>query len=704
MKKTSLSLLTLAVANALAEDVVTLDPISVGVSRMDSATGLQLTTQQIPQSVSIVSDEQLKAQRLNSVGKVLNQTTGVYVSKFDRNRDTFYARGYPIDEYQVDGLKIAESDSGYTSTKHNARNSFYERVEVVRGSTGLLNGSGDPSASINLVRKKPKDTQTGSVEASAGSYATVGLNADVSLPVNERVRTRFVVDGNHGNSFVAREKNRNASLYGVIEADLTDTTKATAGLSYEHTNRDDVMWGGLPSFYTDGRQADFPRNSTTAADWSYWNTNTKNAFLELDQQLTDRWTANLKYNYRQARGAYKLNWLYSNFAYTAIDRDTGLGLNAPSLSRAHYQSQQHSLQAQVNGKYDLLGREHEATAGVSFSRFKHDAANHPAVGNSSDALGSFYRWDGKYPQPRWDTGTRVVDNSERETGLFAATRLNLTDEFSLLGGARLSSWRADTSSWGSSSNNKVSSVWTPYLGMTYAFTPEHSLYASYTDIFKPQSQRNVDGKRLDPVKGRTYEVGYKGAFLDDKVQTQLALFQSRQNNVATRDGTNVVRGTESNATPETAYVGRDGNKVEGFDVEVFGQLTPEFSLNGGYTYSRSKDRDGKAINTDMPKQQLKAFAYYDAHRWAPGWSFGAGTNYQSKIYRDINTGDNQTWRQSQKGFFTANAMARYQFSPQLSAQLNVDNLFDKKYKILQGYGQTGYGEGRSVMASVRYDF
>ena len=266
--------------------------------RIDTATGLGLTVRETPQSVSIVTAQRILDQNLVTVADVIENGVGVAVNEVDDVRNSFYARGFEIRNTQIDGVPAAWTLAG-ANGETSMDVSVYERVEIVRGATGLLSGAGDPSASVNLVRKHADARDWGGyVNASIGSWNTWRVSADVggALSGNGRVRARAVGRYEEGDSYIDLYHNKKYVLYGVVDADVTDTTLVRAGISYQDTKPRGALWGALPTFYTDGTTTRLDRAQSTAADWTRWNTTNLNLFGTLRQQIGERWSVTLNYN------------------------------------------------------------------------------------------------------------------------------------------------------------------------------------------------------------------------------------------------------------------------------------------------------------------------------------------------------------------------------------------------------------------------
>ena len=183
---------------------------------IDTATGLGLSIRETPQSVTVFTAERIRDQDLDTIIDAVDNTVGLSSSKMDNVRNTMQSRGFNVSNYQIDGVPLSWSlagDSGETS----ADVAIYERVEFVRGATGLLTGAGDPSASINLVRKRARNTDlTGYVDASIGSWNKKELTLDIANGLNDSgtVRGRVVTKVVDSESYIdLYEENKNI-FYG----------------------------------------------------------------------------------------------------------------------------------------------------------------------------------------------------------------------------------------------------------------------------------------------------------------------------------------------------------------------------------------------------------------------------------------------------------------------------------------------------------
>ncbi|MFC3051758.1 TonB-dependent siderophore receptor [Kordiimonas pumila] len=664
--------------------------------RLDSATGLGLSLQETPQSVSVMTFQRIEDQNLNSLTDIVMNAVGVSAKEYDSSRFGFSARGFAIQNYQLDGVPLAWSPGG-DSGETQVDTALYERIEIVRGATGLLTGAGDPSASINLVRKQASSREfKGSIAVDAGSWDTYGITADVSTPLNKdgSIRGRVVAKYRDGDSFRDWGSNEKTVLYGVLEADVTDHFLIRAGASYQDNNPKGSTWGGLPTWHSDGTRTDWDRTKTIAPDWSFWASKTENYFASLIYDFAGGWQAKLNLNRNETSADLKLLYLYGT-----PDIDTGLGLGA-SPYRAKTSSKQNSIDFQLTGTVNLFGRSHELVFGGLHSKQHSEALTFAATDIAP--IGNFNTWDGSYPEPTFAaTGAVDGDYDTTQTGFYAATRLNVSDALKLVVGGRLSEWQQKGQLYGTVRDYGDSGVFIPYAGALYTLAENHTVYASYTEIFEPQNSRDRNGDFLPPLTGKSYEVGLKSTFLDDALHTTATLFLIEQDNLAQPDTGYLIPGTIFEASRAA-----QGTKSKGFELEVVGEILPGLNMSMGYTQFKAEDANGDAVNTSHPRKIFKLFSTYTLPGELDRLTVGGGINWEGSNYTNAtNPLTAAPDRLEQEGYILANLMARFEVNEQISLQANVENLFDKTYYSQIGfYSQLAYGEPRSFSVKAQYKF
>lgn len=668
--------------------------------KIDTATGLGLTVRETPQSVSIMTAQRILDQNLVSVADVLVNSVGVAVNEVDDVRNSFYARGFEIRNTQIDGVPAAWTLAG-SNGETNIDVSVFERVEIVRGATGLLSGAGDPSASVNLVRKHADSTDwTGYVNASYGSWDTWRVSADVggALTSDGRIRVRGVGRYEEGESYIDLYDNKKFVLYGVVDADLTDTTLVRAGISHQEGKPKGALWGALPTFYTDGSATDFARSQSVAADWTYWNTTNQNIFATVRQELGDKWSITVNYNRLKNTSRTQLLYLYGE-----VDKAAGtIAFSNPYKSAG--QSVQNSFDGQLKGAVTLFGRDHEVVLGALHSVLKRHTDNFEAPFPWPSDVPFVGLEGATFAEPVWGT-TPIRNEEERieQTGYYGAVRLDVADPLKLILGGRLASWKQKGFAWSGPSEYGDDDVFIPYVGALFDITSNHRLYASYTKIFQPQNLRDRNLDLLDPLNGKAYEIGLKSSFFDNALQTSIALFRIEQDNVGQPDIMVIPPG---GGLPQQTYIAAEGVTSKGFELEVTGEVLPGWNINASYSQFKADDENGNPANTDQPRKLLKLFTTYTVSDILDGLTFGGGVNYRSKAYSDgVNPVTSAPFRFQQDGFTLVSLMTRLAVNENFQLQANVENLLDKKYYSQMGFfSQYRYGAPRNFTISATYNF
>ena len=661
---------------------------------IDTATGLGLTLLETPQSVSVMTAQRIQDLDISSIADAVMQTPGLTSKAFDSTRNTFSARGFDIDKFQLDGVPVAWSlagDSGETITDV----AIYERIEVVRGATGLLTGVGEPSASVNLVRKHANARElSGYINGGIGSWNKRFVSGDVTTPIDAagNVCVRFVAKKELSDSFRDLAEEDKTVLYGVLDADISNSLTLSLGSSYQDNNPTASTWGALPPLFTDDTPTDWDRGTTTAADWTRWDSTSKNHFASLTQQFNNGWQLKVNLNHNDNRAQTRLLYIYG-----AADKDSGEGLFAWPYNSDGF-SKQTSVDIQLQGSYSLLGRQHEFVVGALDSKQQSEVQTYAAL--QWPGTGNFYQWDGSVAEPGWsDTAVQAVDLDTDQTGFYAATRFAITEQLKLIAGGRYTEWQRQGLNYGAELNFG-DDKFVPYVGLTYQVADNHMLYASHTEIFTPQDAYDRNGELLDAVIGSNQEIGIKSSYLDGAVQTAVAVFRIEQDNLAQAD--NDYNEPANNFFPS---FGAKGAESKGFELEVIGRVNDQWNLSAGYSQFNAEDRDGADINANHPRKKLNLFSTYEFSELLAGLTVGGGLSWESESYSDMLAlpTAGTPYRIKQDSYVLANLMARYEVNKQLSVQLNVHNLFDETYYsgLTQQYN---YGAPRNFSLGATWSF
>ncbi|NKF23389.1 TonB-dependent siderophore receptor [Solimonas marina] len=655
------------------------------------ATGLDLDIKDTPQSISTVTQEQMDRFGTSSINDALRLATGVSVENWETNRTNYLSRGFEIKNSQIDGVGLP-NDWGIVTGAVDTYG--YDKIEVIRGANGLLTGVGNASGTINYVRKRPTNTEQGEAEVKFGSWGNRRVEADYSTP--------FTKDGSWaGRIVVAREDNSDGYLrdfnsdrtyvYGVVDGQLSERSTLTLGWSVLQDRSTGNMWGALTFSNSDGTQSSFDASSSTTQKWTYWNTGNQNPFIEYTYQLAPDWQFKASYNYRRSTDHDQLFYAYSA---NGLDPDTREGLYGWAYKGAALLKSQLGDMT-ISGHFSLFGREHQAILGTSLAASEQRNWYYP-VDYSDPAFGALpafpYALDA-IAEPDWGEKTLDTSINQKLTRVYGVTRLALTDRLKAIVGFNYARYHRDGDNAGAF--DQTESKTSPYGGLTFDLTQHVLAYASYSDIYQPQDQYDINHVYLDPSKGINYEVGIKADWLDRRVLTTLAWFTAKQDNLATYAGI----GTDGNYY----YSGMDV-KSRGVEFEATGKLGSYVDVVFGYTKLKLTDDDGDSTYKWVPRDTVKLQLVGRLPTYT-ALSAGIGGRWRSKTSNTDGTtdlaGDANVVRQDR--YAVLNAFASWDVRPNVTVRANVNNLTDEKY-ITSLYTIGYYGAPRNYAVNLSWRF
>lgn len=666
------------------------------------------TLKEIPQSVTVMTRKQMDDQGLTDLKDAANQTTGLVGVQGVGKGMILTSRGFQIDDWQYDGVPIPRNTYalGNWATQDLI---FFDRMEVLRGASGLLQGTGSPGGAINLVRKRGQYAPTVTFTGKAGSWDHYGLQLDAGGPLNQTgtVRGRFVADEDQSQSFTDYEWSKTHSLYGALDFDLREDT--TLGLAVSHSDGESrPMIRGLPR-YADGSPVNVSRSTYTGARWNHSDIDVTTVYADLEHRFNEDWAFKV--------GAVRMT--EDNQAKNQRLQTSGDGLNADGSGVQYadfvsdFDATKIGLDMNLVGRFEALSMQQEVMLGGNYSKFTSDDRFARTFNNSSDTL---FGIDHDRPEISYDgllntPGGRATPSKYdiRQKGLYGSWRVKPIEPLTLVLGSRVSwydySYTSATQAAFSNvaieeapSTTNETGEFTPYAGIVYDLNREWAVYASYTDVFEPQTARTTSGSVLKPVIGSNYEIGLKGELMDGRVNTSLAVFRYDQENRAVND-------VASGFACDGWYCSTASGKVrsQGIEAEISGEVLSGLQLFAGYTYNTTKYLEdpvdeGRVFSQWTPKHMLRVWSDY---QFSGDWSrvsTGLGFTTQSHTL-----GYERTYEIP--GYTVWNARLGYQLTPEIDLALNANNLFDKNY-YTAGYNQLNgnnyFGDPRNVMFSVKY--
>jgi outer membrane receptor for ferric coprogen and ferric-rhodotorulic acid len=647
--------------------------------RTSAVTGLDLSLRETPQSVTIIDQDRIHAFALTNVNDLLAQVTGVNVEKVETDRTYYNSRGFDITNFQVDGIGLPliwGIQFGDLDTV------LFERVEAVRGANSMMTGTGNPSATINYVRKRPTAVFQASAAASYGSWDAYRLEADVSGPLDASgAVTGRLIYANEDRSSYLDYYGVNRNVYSAMLAwRATPNLTATMGYARQDNRARGVLWGSLPINYADGSLVDYGVSATTSADWTYWNVRDQTAFGELDYRFDNGWLVKGVATYKRFEEKARLLYAYGN-----PDPSTGLGVFGMSgIYPSNYQNYIFDLYAA--GPFQLFGRTHQLVVGgqasrskgVEYEDFFGGEIAYPAVGQWGSQQVAEPAYPGAY------LASRQVDRLYRA---YAAAHMSVTDQLKVVGGFNILKLRSTGYSYGVDTPRNEKKV-SPYLGAVYDVSANVSLYASYTDIFNPQSEVDIDHRTVSAAHGKSYEAGIKSEWLDRRLYLTAAVFKSKQSSLAE------FAGVFDNG--KSYYEGVDVS-VKGYELEATGAITDRWTLSAGWTGLKIEGDDGARVRTYVPRRTFKASTIYSVPELR-NLMVGAALRWQSGVStQDI-------VRIEQGAYAVVDLMAGVDLTKAVRATVNVKNAAGKKYLSSLMWNQSYYAAPRSVAVRLDYQF
>jgi outer membrane receptor for ferric coprogen and ferric-rhodotorulic acid len=656
---------------------------------------------EIPQSVSVVTMQQIEDRNLFTIGEAMQTVAGVTVMPFDGTNPDYRARGFVLD-YAYDGIP-----STFSSGVPEFDLVIYERLEVQRGPTGLFRGSGSPGGTINLIRKRGPESFRASGALSGGSWNNYRGEFDIGGPVDAagRLRVRAVGALHDRDFFQAKSHTRKITSYGAVDFDLTNSTTLGASVSYQDTVANTPM-NGQPAYglLTNGQRhpltdhfLNFPHNFQHYPNWNLFTESVIEYAGEAKQQL-GKWQLVVRALHRDIPRAWEDAFVQPG---TGVDPVTLTAIYVNRRSKG--ENGKTAVDAYAAGPFTLFGREHELAVGYSW-----DKRTTSFLARTQTVVGRYSIFDvDSIPRPPL-AYTSGSETDLQQSGFHAQLRLRPFEGFTLVAGGRLSDYTnrsrgiapSAVTDWTITRGNRVRSKFIPSVGVVYYLTDNLTVYGSYSDIFTPQTSlrfiaAGVPGEPLDPRVGYQYEAGLKGRFLDGKLNATAAVFRTKDKNRAITDLANAGFSLQAGVV-----------KVEGFEVEVSGQPIPGLDLVASYTNVKNEfevgnvGQAGTAFDIFTPRHTYKFYARYEPE--ALGGAFASVSfNGQSKV-----VGGGVAGVREQGGFATAGAQLGWRMNEHLRAFVSVNNLFDKVYYQRVGSINTYnfYGEPRSFLVTLRANY
>ncbi|WP_304667630.1 TonB-dependent siderophore receptor [Neisseria bergeri] len=645
-------------------------------------TKIPASLREIPQSVSIITNQQVKDRNVDTFDQLARKTPGLRVLSNDDGRSSVYARGYEYSEYNIDGLPAQMQSINGTLPNLFA----FDRVEVMRGPSGLFDSSGEMGGIVNLVRKRPTKAFQGHAAAGFGTHKQYKAEADVSGSLNSdgSVRGRVMAQTVGASPRPAEKNNHHETFYAAADWDINPDTVLGAGYLYQQRHL--APYNGLPAD-ADGKLPSLPQHAFVGADWNEFKMHSHDVFADLKHYFGNGGygKVGMRYSDRKADSNYTFAGSKLNNAGQA--NVAGLGTDIKQKAFA--------VDASYSRPFALGNTANEFVIGADYNRFRSTNEQGRSTVASNIALGDFR----SVPYVNLIQNARAGAHGYKHTldtenldkfGVYGKSTFHPADGLSLIGGGRLGHYKIESGD-GKTLHKASKTKFTSYVGAVYDIDGSNSLYASFSQLYTPQTSIGTDGKLLKPRQGNQFEVGYKGSYMDDRLNTQVSFYRLKDKNAAAPLNPN---------NRNTRYAALGKRVMEGVETEISGAVTPKWQIHAGYSYLHSQIKTAADSRDDgifllMPKHSANLWTTYQV---TPELTVGGGVNAMSGITSSAGM--------HAGGYATFDAMAAYRFTPKLKLQINADNIFNRHYYARVGSANTFNipGSERSLTANLRYSF
>jgi outer-membrane receptor for ferric coprogen and ferric-rhodotorulic acid len=711
----------------------TTDAMSIGSKTAQSI-------RETPQSVTVITAQQMQDQNITNITEALTQAPGIEVVKNAQGQPDFYSRGYMITNFMIDGSAIGANPFPNVIQSSIAPSlAEYDHVEVLRGPDGMFAGNGDPGGTVNLTRKKPLDHTQVVFTGNYGSWKNESGTLDVTgrMPNTDgKARARIVIEGQRQDNFYQVAKSNHQTVYGTVDMDLSPSTLFNFGGSYN--KQDSVPWlQGLPRL-SNGDDLHLPRDTCFCMPWGSAKQESTEVFASLTQKIGPDWKLKVNVTDKNSLSSDQ----YGYFVGGTYGISPGLK-NVGSFSSQKYSFPLRQLGADMNlaGKFTLFGHEHTLVVGTDTTWTSNTGETQYNGVASSGTLtyAQLMAFDPNfYKQPSFVAASYYPISEQKQYGIYGTLKLALLDTLHLSVGARDGSYGYNTTAQtllngavfrSSPSQYQKSGTITPYGGLVWDLNKQWSLYGSYTDIYKVQQNIDITGTLLPPITGSSYEAGTKAELLDNKLKFSLAFYKSERSGLAVQAGSATINGVPNT----TFYLPNGKSTSQGIDTELTGQLLPGWQVITSYVYNDNKTvsggipsaPNGAPATTLMPQHMFKFWSTYQLPGEFDKWTVGAGVNWQSSTYVSgsvclgtaVSNGSSNVCKDpatlatiplaafsfTEPGHAVVSMRVAYKIDANWLVSLNVNNLFDKVYYTTVGGLTNGnwYGDPRNAMLTVK---
>lgn len=676
------------------------------VNSSSTATKGDTPLLETPMAVQVVPREVLDDRQIRTSLDAVRNVSGVQAPIYE-----FY------DQFLIRGF-----DSGYGTTFRNGLQlrgmtnavnyTFVDRVEVVKGPTSMLYGRVEPGGFVNIVTKKPQAQAQTTAELQAGRWGQWRASVDSTgaASADGQWLYRVGADIERGDSWVRNAHRDNKALAASVA--WRPSADFDARVDLEHYDRK-TAWLDATVPVIGNRPAPVSRDFSTIfpQSWSDYPYTTKRTLLafEWNLRLNDQWKL-----------THRLHTVYSNESQQGVYADGFDGVDSFTAVRFTHTGPnwtRHTLSTNLDlsGEFMTGDLKHRLLVGVDWSKFTDDTPGSTGPLTGTAPLDIF---NPVYPDysaqlaalAAADATNLIWRDWSKDAGVYVQDQVTLGPKWELLVGGRFDrATDAYADTYGSRGEacypNCTAQITSPYpadkafsprAGLLYKVDDNTSVYGSYSRSFGSSNGRDNLGNPLNAQKGTQYELGVKANVFEGRAVASATLFDLTKTNIPQYDPVNFF--------PHVVGAARS----RGLELDLAGQVSRNVSLIGSYTWDHAvitQDPYNGTEGKKFPGVAANVASLWMKYDSAPGeregWALGAGVYASSQRQGD----DANTWQLP--GYARVDAMAAYRTrigSRRLTAQLNLNNVFDRSYFDRGGYGMAAYGAPRNLSGSLKLEF
>ncbi|ELQ6135248.1 ferrichrome porin FhuA [Cronobacter dublinensis] len=686
-------------ASAAAQESAWGPAPTIAAKRSATTTKTDTPIEKTPQSVSVVTREEMDTRQPTTVKDALSYTPSVFATRGSSSTyDVVTIRGFTTSttvntNQYLDGMKL--QGNNYSEVSMDPY--FLERVELMRGPTSVLYGNSNPGGIVSMVSKRPTTEPLREVQFKAGSHNLWQTGFDFSDAIDDAGVWSYRLTG-LGRSQNAQQEMAKSTRYAIAPS-----------FSWRPDNQTDFTF--LSNFQSDpdaGFYGWLPRSGTIVP---YYDANGKAHKLPTDFNEGEE---NNKMSRRQQMVGYSFSHAFDdtftvrqnlryNRVHTLYRSVYGNEFKAPAtINRAYVRSDEDmnvfSVDTQLQSDFATGAVDHKLLTGVDYSRMRNDINADYGTASSLNML------DPQYGNPNVNVNFLYdVINRQEQTGLYVQDQAEWNKWVMTLGGrydfAKTSTYTR--SSGALAETNDQQFTWRG--GINYLFDNGVSPYFSYSESFEPVSGSSASGKPFDPSRGKQYEAGVKYVPKDMPVVLTAAVYQLTKDKNLTVDPANNLFSVQGGEI-----------RSRGIELEAKAAVSANVNVTAAYSFTDAKYTHDTLFEdkrpAEVPRNMASLWADYTFHDTAlSGLTIGAGGRYVGNTVSYYAYGDNKDKPFNVASYTVADAMVKYDLArlglPGSSVALNVNNLFDREY-VSSCYKDYAcyWGAERQVTATATFRF